>query len=104
MKDLVFSSFSPDVISYLFEEAEISYMQGNEVTLVVCNDSICQCPGNLSKNKTASERVLLLLWQERKESNLHTEIQRLMCYHYTTLQCKCYYKTRIVKKQTLFLD
>lgn len=52
MKDLVFSSFSPDVISYLFEEAEISYMQGNEVTLVVCNDSICQCPGNLSKNKS----------------------------------------------------
>ena len=51
MKDLVFSSFAPDIISYLFEEAEISYQQGNEVTLVVCNDSICQCPGNLSKNK-----------------------------------------------------
>jgi len=47
----VFSSFAPDVISYLFEEAEISYQHGNEVTLVVCNNSICQCPGNLSKNK-----------------------------------------------------
>ena len=52
MKDLVLSSFAPDVISLMFEEAEISYQQGNEVTLVVCNDSICQCPGNPSKNKS----------------------------------------------------
>lgn len=52
MKDLVLSSFAPDVISLMFEEAEISYQQGNEVTLVVCNESICQCPGNPSKNKS----------------------------------------------------
>lgn len=51
MKDLIFSSFWPDVISYMFEEAEKSFLRGNDVTVVVCNQSVGQCLGNIGKNK-----------------------------------------------------